>query len=109
MPSRQTDLVQDSLCVGLIQPNPREAIMHSSESLAGLNIEDEVAVMPLESCSPADVLRLDRVVQIGHTFIRTADQRIYAALDGVDLGDPSYCRIEPATSAHRAAVADTLS
>ena len=78
--------------------------MHPSESLAGLRIEDEVAVMPLESRSPADVLKLDRVVQVGHTFIRTADQQIYAAMDGVDLCDPSYCRIEPATSAHRAAV-----
>jgi len=78
--------------------------MHPSESLARLHIEDEVAVMPLESESPADVLKLDRVIQIGHTFIRTADQRIYAAMDGVDLYEPSHCRIEPATSAHRAAI-----
>jgi hypothetical protein len=78
--------------------------MHPSESLAGLHIEDEVAVMPLESRSPADVLKLDRVVQVGHTFIRTADHRIYAAMDGVDLGEPGFCRIEPATNAHRAAI-----
>jgi hypothetical protein len=78
--------------------------MHPSESLTGLHIEDEVAVMPLESRSPADVLKLDRVVQVGHTFIRTADQRIYAAMDGIYLGEPCYCRIEPATSAHRAAI-----
>jgi hypothetical protein len=78
--------------------------MHPSESLTGLHIEDEVAVMPLNARSPAEVLRLDRVVQVGHTFIRTADQHIYAAMDGVDLGEPGYSRIEPATNAHRAAI-----
>jgi len=78
--------------------------MHPSESLTALHIEDEVAVMPLDSRSPADVLKLDRVLQVAHTFIRTADQRIYAAMDGIDLGEPCYSRIEPATNAHRAAI-----
>ena len=78
--------------------------MHPSDALAALHIEDEVAVMPLESRSPADVLKLDRVVQVGHTFIRTADQHIYAAMDGVDLGEPGCRRIELATNAHRAAI-----
>ena len=63
--------------------------------------------MPLESRAPADVLKLDRVVEVGHTFIRTADHRIYDATDGVDLGEPGHYRIEPATNAHRAAIRAT--
>jgi hypothetical protein len=36
-----------------------------------LKTQDEVAVMPCEAKSPADVLKIDRVANVGHALIRT--------------------------------------
>ena len=78
--------------------------MHPSDLRSHLEVEDEVAILPANSDSPADVIKLERVVHIGHVFIRTTDQRMYAAVDGVNLDGLRRLRIEPATQEHRAAI-----
>jgi hypothetical protein len=78
--------------------------MHTPELRSRLKVEDEVAVMPIDAASPADVLKIDRVAHVGHVFIRTEDERMYAAVDGVDMGALRCLRIEPVTDEHRAAI-----
>src|SRR5262245_27357254 len=78
--------------------------MHSAELRSRLKVEDEVAVMPIDATSPADVLKIDRVAHVGHVFIRTNDERMYAAVDGSDMGVLRCLRIEPVTDEHRAAI-----
>jgi hypothetical protein len=78
--------------------------MYPSDLRSRLEVEDEVAVLPVHSESPADVIKLERVVHVGHIFIRTIDQRMYAAVDGVNMGGQGHLRIEPVTEEHRAAI-----
>jgi len=78
--------------------------MHPTELRRCLNVGDEVAVMPIGGASPADVLKIDRVAHVGHVFIRTEDERMYAAVDGVDMGELGCLRIELVTEEHRAAM-----
>lgn len=69
-----------------------------------LDIEDEVAVLPIDAESPFDVLKIVRVTHVGHVHIQTEDQQRYAADDGASINMHERLRIEPATNVHRAAM-----
>ena len=65
---------------------------------------EEVAVMPDGARSPRDVLRIAQVASVSRAFIRTNEQRIYAANDGRDFSRRSGRYIVHATEEHRAAI-----
>jgi hypothetical protein len=65
---------------------------------------DEVAVMPREAKSPADVVRISKVRFAGQFCIETNDGSIYAASDGTEFVDETETYIEPATAQHHAAI-----
>src|SRR5262245_26290142 len=65
---------------------------------------DQVAVMPRNAKSPADVLRISKVQFAGQFCIQTKDGHIYAATDGEDFASQSRYYIEPATGEHHAAI-----
>ena len=69
-----------------------------------IQARDEVAVMPREAKSPADVLRISKVRFAGRFCIETNDGHVYAASDGKEFADETQTHIEPATSEHRAAI-----
>ena len=65
---------------------------------------DQVAVMPRDAKSPADVLRISKVQFAGQFCIQTKDGHIYAAADGEDFAGKSRYYIELATGEHHAAI-----
>src|SRR5262249_26221034 len=65
---------------------------------------DEVAVMPREAKSPAEVVRISKVRFAGRLYIETNDGHVYAASDGKEFVDQTQTYIEPATAQHRAAI-----
>ena len=65
---------------------------------------NEVAVMPREAKSPADVLRISKVRFAGRFCIETNDGHVYAASDGKEFVAQTQTYIELATAQHRAAI-----
>jgi hypothetical protein len=74
------------------------------EAIMNFAAADEVAVMPREAKSPADVLRISKVRFAGRLCIETNDGHVYAASDGKEFVDQMQTYIVPATAEHRAAI-----
>jgi hypothetical protein len=72
--------------------------------MLAFHCNEEVAVMPVGASAPTDVLQIARVAAVSRAFIRTNEQRIYAANDGRDFSRRSGRYIVHATEEHRAAI-----
>ena len=62
----------------------------------------EVAIMPANAKSPADVLRIGRIEVVGPLLVRLSDGSVYDAIDGKGLIRRGF--ITPSTAAHRMAI-----
>jgi hypothetical protein len=62
----------------------------------------EVAIMPADATSPADVLGIGKIEVVGPMLVRLSDGAVYDAIDGKGLIRRGY--ITPSTAAHRLAI-----